>query len=153
MALHLPYSVRPEDEFQMPDGSWHYVLRAVAHDGWLFWKHALPDELDLRAHLTHSVVSNITDLGNALHSVHQRFCDLSDLGDTPFTVGRWWDPTDTSGEWHEGRRILLRLDGYSAADLILMLRGRTFLEGEPVSTNWAEIRLRMRPRPARLEPV
>lgn len=151
MVLHLPYSERPEDEFQMPDGSWHYTLKAVVQDSWLFWKHALPAEPELRQLLDDEAVTGITELATAIHLAHQRFANYRDLDDSPFTVGQWWDPSDSTGDWSSGQRVLLRIQGRSAEDLLHGLRGRGQLQGVVISDRWAELRLRHHPRPPALE--
>lgn len=140
MALHLPYSELPEHEFQMPDGSWHYDLRAIVTDGWLYWRHALPDDPDLRARLDDHAVDRIVVMASALHAAHQRFPGFQDLDDTPFTVGRWWDPSDP--DWCNGHRVLLKVNGFNAVALQQQLRTRLYLEIEPISEHWSEIRLK-----------
>jgi hypothetical protein len=60
---------------------------------------------------------------------------------SPFTVGRWWDPADTSGEWCRGDRVLLKLEGYSAARLCSKLPRRLDLVTLPRSERWVEIHL------------
>jgi hypothetical protein len=114
MHLHLPFSESPRDEFQATDGQWHPVLRAVVFDSWLLWQHALPDDLHLRAQLTPQAEQGIRELGAAVHEAHQHFPDYKRLVDTPFRVSRWWDPTDDTGEWSSGHRLLCRVINYSA---------------------------------------
>lgn len=139
--LHLPYAEGPADEFQLPDGSWAYVLRAIVLDSWLLWKHALPEDLALRRRLDAPAVAGITALAAALHSAHCQFPDYRQLGDTPFTVSCWWDPSDTSGLWSGGTRLLGRLAPYSAADLAQRLPALAPLRVTPRSAQWAEISL------------
>ena len=143
MRFHLPYSESAEDEFQAPDGGWYCTLRAIAFDGWLLWRHALPDDSALWPELTAEVFETIEVLGKRIHNLHQLLPDYRRLSDTPFKVSRWWDPTDDSGEWICGDRVLLRLNGYTAQDIQQMtptrLKGQLCLQ--PRSKHWIEISL------------
>lgn len=143
MIYHLPYSESPLDEFCSPTGEWLCTLRAIAFDGWLLWRHALPDDIYLWPLLSQEVFETIESLARRIHNLHQLLPDYRRLSDTPFTVSRWWDPTDDSGEWNFGDRVLLRINGYTAQELEReippKLKGQLLLQ--PRSTNWIEISL------------
>lgn len=147
MRFHLPYSECPEDEFQTPDGEWYCTLRAIAFDGWLLWRHALPDDPILWPALTTEIFETIELLAKRIHNLHQLLPDYRRLSDTPFKVSRWWDPTDDTGEWLLGDRVLLKLDGYTAQDIQQMtpprLRDQLCLQGR--SRHWLEISLPLEP--------
>jgi hypothetical protein len=140
---HVPYSEVITDEFQTPDGEWYATLRAIAFDGWLLWKHALPEDYLLWPQMTKPVFETIKILGQRIHNIHQLLPDYRRLSDTPFQVSCWWDPSDSHGEWTYGDRVLLRVNGYTARDIEhevpARLRGQ--LNFEAVSTHWAEISL------------
>jgi hypothetical protein len=142
MGTHLPYCERPDDEFQMPDGRWCYSLRAIVLDSWLLWKHALPAEDSLRRQLDIPAVAGITALASQLHAAHCRFPEYPQLDDSPFTISCWWDPSDTSGQWSRGERLLTRLEGHTATSLCQALAGARRLEAIPRSAHWVEIALR-----------
>lgn len=149
---HLPFSESPEDEFQMPDGEWHMTLRAITYDAWLLWKHALPEDPMLWSRLTEEVVDTVTLLAKRIHNLHQCFADYRRLVDTPFTVSRWWDPTDDTGEWDQGGRVLLKVNGYTARDVEqevpVRFKGQLILQ--PRSENWIEISLPLASMPHRV---
>lgn len=140
---HVPYSESLSDEFRTPTGEWYATLRAIAFDSWLLWKHALPDDHLLWPSLSQEAFSNIESLGKRIHNLHQLFPDYRRLCDTPFKVSRWWDPTDDSGEWICGARVLLRVNGYTAREIEQEIPAR--LKGQlhiqPRSVHWVEITL------------
>lgn len=140
---HLPYSESVVDEFRTPDGEWYATLRAIAFDGWLLWRHALPEDHTLWPNLTHSVFETIQLLGQRIHNLHQLFPDYRRLSDTPFQVSCWWDPSDRSGEWTHGDRVLLRILGYTARDVEQEVppRLKSSLMLTAKSTHWLEVRL------------
>jgi len=140
MAFHLPYCEAAADEFQMPDGRWFYALRAVVEDSWLLWKHALPAEPQLRRLLNAAAVESITALACALHGAHQKFPDYHRLGSSPFSVGQWWDPSDTTGQFSSGSRVLLRIGDYSASEVQRRLQGFD-LANRAISDHYLEISL------------
>jgi hypothetical protein len=139
--LHLPYAESPADEFQLPDGSWAYTLKAIVTDSWLLWKHALPEDPALRRLLDATAVAGITALAGELHSAHTHFPDYKALDDSPFQVSCWWDPSDFSGQWNTGRRLLARVDGYQAADLAQRITKLTRLAVTCCSAHWIEVSL------------
>lgn len=143
LMYHLPYSESPRDEFQAPNGEWYATLRAIAFDGWLLWKHALPEDLQLWPRLTPEIYGTIEVLAKRIHNLHQLLPDYRRLCDTPFKVSRWWDPTDDSGDWLDGGRVLLRINGYRARDveheIPARLKGQLLIQ--PRSVHWLEISL------------
>lgn len=143
MSFHVPYSESPSDEFRAPDGEWYSTLRAVTFDGWLLWKHALPEDIYLWPQLEVECYETIQLLAKRIHTIHQLFPDYRRLDDTPFTVSRWWDPTDDTGEWSGGDRLLCRINGYTAADVLAETphRYRSLLQIQPRSKSWIEISL------------
>jgi hypothetical protein len=152
--LHLPYAATPADEFQLPDGSWAYVLRAIVTDSWLLWQHALPADLALRRQLDAPAVAGITALAQELHQAHLRFPDYRQLVDSPFQISCWWDPSDPRDHWRAGTRLLGRIAGYRAAEVVQQLAGCPALAVQPRSLHWLEISLRPAgaqppPRPSR----
>lgn len=98
--------------------------------------------------LNHDVFGTIETLARRIHNLHQLFPDYRRLSDTPFTVSRWWDPTDDSGEWLYGDRVLLRINGYCAKDVDhetpQRLKGQLLIQ--PRSLHWMEISLPEGPR-------
>ena len=136
----LPYSSSPREEFQGPTGEWFTKLRAIVLDGWLYWKHALPDH-PLRGPIDELAARGITTLARRLHSAHMSLPEYRQLLRSPFTVGRWWDPSDPTGEWSRGTRVLLRLNGYSSYRLATKLHKRLELQVRQQSENWLEIAL------------
>lgn len=133
---------RPADDlFQTPLGEWHSIYRAITFDNWLIWADALPVEPDLRSQLSLSVSNAITLLADALHQDHQSFPNYRRLGSSPYTIGRWWDPTDQDEGYGSGDCVLLRLDGFSASDLQRRFRGGGRLAVQPITAHWAEITL------------
>lgn len=142
MRLHLPYSESPQDEFQGADGQWYSIYRAISFDSWLLWKHALPDDLALRRLLTAEVEATIRRLADALHAAHQHFPDYKRLLDSPFQISHWWDPTDDSGAWSTGGRLLCRVQDYSAPALEAEIKRRSrSLRLVVRSLHWIEISL------------
>lgn len=143
MTYHLPFSESPADEFRTPSGEWFCTLRAIAFDGWLLWKHALPDDILLWRDLNDDVFNTVEALARRIHNLHQLLPDYRRLSDTPFKVSRWWDPTDDTGEWCFGDRVLLRINGYTARDVSQEIPSR--LKGQLTiqqrSLNWIEFSL------------
>jgi hypothetical protein len=127
--------------FITPEGERYSVFRAVSYDNWLIWRDALPDNPTLWTRLEQDTFLQIQELGRRLNLMHQALPDYKRLSDTPFTVGRWWDPLDDEGDWDSGSRCLLRIDGYAVPQLPLELCSRLGLEVMPVSTHWAEFSL------------
>ncbi|MEN9859949.1 MAG: hypothetical protein RLZZ515_431 [Cyanobacteriota bacterium] len=140
MRCHLPYCDAPEMEFQGPNGDWFLVHRAIAFDGWLLWKHALPDRRP-KGPLPEDLARNITELAQRIHLAHQQFSDYRLLVDSPFTVSRWWDPSDETGEWSSGRSILCRVNDFLADEVQRMIPKRLELGVRICSKRWLEISL------------
>jgi len=140
---HVPYSESPVDEFRTPSGEWYATLRAIAFDGWLLWKHALPEEHYHWSALSQEAFANIETLAKRIHNFHQLFPDYRRLCDTPFKVSRWWDPSDDTGDWAGGSRVLLRINGYTARDIQQEIPSRLKgqLQVQPCSVHWVEISL------------
>lgn len=143
---HLPYSEAITDEFRTPTGEWYATLRAISFDSWLLWRHALPEDHLLWPRLTLDVFETIQVLGQRIHNWHQLLPDYRRLSDTPFQVSCWWDPSDATGEWTRGDRVLLRLNGYTARDVQHEIpnRLRNQLILQPLSTHWMQISLPQR---------
>lgn len=139
--MHLPWSECPEDEFLAPDGNWYYVFRAIVLDSWLLWRDALPPEPDLRLQLDEHIFDSITALARRLHSFHQGLPDYRQLTDSPFTVSRWWDPSDPDPFWNQGRSCLFRLNGYTSQDLANTLAKKTPIITRTISNRYLEVHL------------
>lgn len=136
----VPYAESPAEEFQGPTGEWFTKLRAIVHDGWLLWRHALPDH-PLRRPVDEQAAKGITTLARRIHSAHMSFPEYRQLYSTPFTVGRWWDPVDPTGEWSLGTRVLLKLERYTASRLASKIPKRLELQTQIRSEHWLEIAL------------
>jgi len=134
----VPYAESPAEEFQGPNGEWFTTLRAIVHDGWLLWRDALPG-CPLRRPVDEQAARGITTLARRIHAAHMSFPEYRNLSDTPFTVGRWWDPKDQSGEWNLGTRVLLKLNGYSATRLATKIPKRLELHTQIRSEHWLEL--------------
>jgi len=138
MSLHLPFSMVPGDEFRLPTGVWWSSWRAIVLDSWLMWRDALPASEEERGQLTPLVMRRIADLARRIHFAHQQMPDYRLLQESPFTVGRWWDPYDDD-EWDTGGRCLFKVEGYSADEVIRYLSLRTQPNATRISSNWVEI--------------
>lgn len=136
----VPYASSAAEEFQGPTGDWFSNLRAIAWDGWLIWKDALPD-YPLRRPVDDKSARGITTLARRIHGAHMGFPEYRHLRESPFKVGRWWDPADPSDEWCAGTRVLLKLENYSASRLAQKLPKRLELETRICSEHWLEIAL------------
>jgi hypothetical protein len=150
MGFHLPFSETPWDEFQAPTGEWFYTLRAITYDGWLLWRHALPEEQMLWSALDAETFDAIQLLAKRIHALHQLLPDYRRLTDTPFTVSRWWDPNGTDDDYHRGDRMLCKIEGYTANDIVYEMPKRisTQLILRPLSKKWMEFSLPpVSPRP------
>lgn len=143
LAYHVPYSESPRDEFQLPNGLWYSTLRAIAFDGWLLWRHALPEDMQLWPQLSQPVFETIEVLAQRIHNLHQLFPDYKRLADSPFRVSMWWDPSDDSGDWCNGDRVQLKILGYTAREIEQELtpRLKAQLQILPLSKHWVEISL------------
>lgn len=141
---HLSISTCPEDEFLAPTGQWLSVYRAITYDGWMLWKDALPDDIELRAGLDLPTYENIALLARRIHVIHQNVENYRRLFDTPFQVGRWWDPEDggEDGEhWDLGRHVLFRVKDITAKQFMAIPQRRNQLELRAISANWIEATL------------
>lgn len=104
---HLPWAESDDDEFYHPSHGWYLLSRSIIHDGWLSWRHAIPDCVQARQEMPLDVSASIAFLAQALHDVHMTIPGYGDLDDTPFRVSRWWDP-EADDEWQTGCCILFR---------------------------------------------
>ena len=104
---HLPWAESDDDEFYHPSHGWYLLSRSIVHDGWLSWRHAIPDCKQARQKMPLDVGTSIALLAQALHDVHQTIPGYGDLDDTPFQVYRWWDP-EADDEWQTGCCVLFR---------------------------------------------
>ena len=142
-----PPAPDPASHFQAPDGRWYLLWRAVSYDSWLVWRDALPDSHQQRQRLDQRCYDTIVQLGRAIHEIHLRLPEYRRLGDSPFRVGRWWDP-DGEPPWCEGRRVLLRHRHLSAAEFLHYRPPRSELQGQVISHHWLELELPLKPAPA-----
>lgn len=138
-VCHLPYSMSPEEEFQGPNGDWFSIHRAIVFDSWLTWKDALPGH-PISGRLDEDVAATITVLAQKIHTAHALMPEYRRLADTPFRVGRWWDPSATDA-WSTGSKVLIRLEHYSAQRFASKLPGRLNLKAKAQSENWLVISL------------
>lgn len=138
-CCHLSCSNSLDEEFQGPDGHWFSVYRSIVLDSWLTWKDALPGHR-LTVPLAADVASAITALTQKIHSAHMQLPDYRRLSSSPFHVGRWWDPAATD-EWSQGRKVLLRLENYSAHRLASKIPARLNLRVKQQSEHWLVIGL------------
>lgn len=129
------------ESFLTPSGEVYSTFRAVSFDNWLLWRDALPDNPTLWGRLDISQFERIQELGRRINVIHQALPDYRRLSDTPFTVGRWWDPLDNEEDWCTGGRCLLRIEGYAVKQLPLELAERQGLDVMPISSHWAEFSL------------
>jgi hypothetical protein len=127
------------EEFQGPNGDWFSIYRAIVLDSWLTWKDALPDQ-PMTGPLDTDVASAITTLACKIHAAHMQLPDYRRLTQTPFRVGRWWDPFATDG-WEDGSRVLIRLEHYSAQRFASKIPARLELVTRSKSEHWLEISL------------
>lgn len=141
MRYHVAASFGPNEEFQVPDGGWFSIFRAIAYDSWLIWRDALPEDPTLWRLLDQDQFQAIAALGKRIHSLHQLLPDYRRLSDSPFKVSRWWDPLDIEEDWHAGGRCLLRVAGYDANQLPLDAAPKLGLVARPVSQSWCEFSL------------
>ena len=134
---HLPYARNDDDEFLHPSGEWFLIDRAITFDNWLLWRHALPFERHERSQLTAPVAATIETLADAIHDIHQAMPGYKGLGDTPFRVSRWWDPSDQEG-WQSGGCCLFRIEGFCSADILERADRSPFLSLRAVSGLFVE---------------
>lgn len=137
--LLLPCSDSPEEEFQGPNGQWFSIFRAIVLDSWLTWQHALPGHR-LYGPISDRVACRVTALAQRIHAAHMGFPEYRRLCDSPFRVGRWWDPA-ARDEWHTGSKVLLRIENYTAQRLFSKIPARLGLAVKPQSKHWVEISL------------
>lgn len=133
------------ESFLTPGGEVYSTFRAVSFDNWLLWRDALPDNPTLWTRLERPQFEAIQELGRRINVMHQAMPDYRRLSDTPFTVGRWWDPLDDEEDWHTGGRCLLRIGDYAVQQYPLELAERQGLDVMPISSHWAEISFRVDP--------
>lgn len=114
---HLPYAFSDDDEFLHPQSGWTLLARAITLDNWLSWRDALPRDHPRRGCLTTAAAANIAALAEGIHAVHRRFPDYRSLGDTPFRVAHWWDPSEES-ERHDGSVCRFRIENFTSQDIV-----------------------------------
>lgn len=144
--LNVPGSTHPSDEFLAPTGQWLSVYRAITYDGWMLWKDALPVDRLMRQRLDAHSYDNICLLGKRIHLLHQAVDDVRRIGESPFTVSRWWDPladpiAENGEHWHLGRHVLFRMKNMTAKQFTAIPQRRSQLQFRIVSTNWIEASL------------
>ncbi len=108
MSKHLAWSHGEDDEFLHPSLGWQLVVRAIAYDSWIHWRHALPKDRAGRQRLTEPIAQAITQLATAIDRVHQRLPGYQQLGHCPFRFHSWWNPR-AEGPQAEGRLCLFLL--------------------------------------------
>jgi hypothetical protein len=143
MSPHLPYAYGDDDEFCHPSGGWYLLDRAITYDSWLTWRHALPGDRQLRNCLPVAVGEAITALALRLDSLHQQLPGYRDLWDCPFVVSRWWDPDAADEDRRSGRCCLLRIEGFSSAQLAdaFVAARQEHWSAAPTSGSFLEFRL------------
>lgn len=104
---HLPWAEHEDDEFCHPSHGWYLLSRCIIYDGWLSWRHAIPDSRKARHQMPLDVSISIALLAQAVDDVHRTVPGYSELDDTPFEVFRWWDP-EADDEWQTGCCVLFR---------------------------------------------
>jgi hypothetical protein len=121
----------------LPSGESVYACRALVRDSWLQWRDVMPpDEEDWHG-LTDDVVHAVQELARGLHHLHRNLPGYKQCNESPFTVSRWWDPTDEEG-WQQGLFCLFKFEGQTAESLIAALPRKTTLKLTPRSTHWVE---------------
>lgn len=140
--LNLPGSACAADEFQLPDGTWLPVRRAIVYDSWLLWMHALPGLPATRRRLKACHVRRIVRLGEALHQMHQRLPHYRTLDDTPFRVRCWFDPASLEPEFRTGGRCSIRIQGQDPTLLAGFWDASKGSAWVSPDNQWAEFRLR-----------
>lgn len=95
------------EQLLLPGGRTLPLNRAIVFNSWFTWAQALPASPSLRSSLQLDQVGSIARLARQVHNAAVR-AGVSNKGLNPFTVIRWWDPTDPA--WAHGRRVLLSLD-------------------------------------------
>lgn len=142
--FNVPGSTCHSDEFLAPNGQWFSIYRAITYDGWMLWKDALPESIELREQLDLPSYENISLLARRIHLMHQGVDNYRRLGDTPFQVSRWWDPLDAADQdeqWNLGRHVLFRVKDMTAKQFIAVPQRRNQVQLRAVSTNWIEATL------------
>jgi hypothetical protein len=146
MKTHLPYAFLPENEFHHPTEGWLLLERSVVFDSWISWRHVLPPGMRDCRQMSAAVNQAILSLAAALHEVHQRLPDYRSLGDSPFRVARWWDPS-SEAPWNTGAACLFQVDGYTSDQFISFVPSRGACATlEPVSS--VQIKAAVNPAPA-----
>lgn len=117
MSPHLPYGFGDNDEFHHPISGWQLLELAIAFDGWISWRQALPEDRHSRGLLTTEIASAIITLARGIHAVHQRVPGYDTLDRSPFVFPRWWDPS-ANDEWASGGICLFRLENSSIHEFL-----------------------------------
>lgn len=121
----------------LPSGESVYACRALVRDSWLQWRDALPPDQEDWVGLTDEIVRAVEELARGLHHLHRNLPGYKQCNESPFTVSRWWDPTDDEG-WQQGLFCLFKFEGQTAESLIAALPRKTALKLTPRSTHWVE---------------
>lgn len=147
LGMHITTELEPEDFLDLPEpimltlptGERIYACRALVRDSWLQWLDVLPPEEDW-AELTEEAVHGIQELARGLHQLHRNLPSYKQCNESPFTVSRWWDPTDDEG-WQDGLFCLFKMEGHTAESLISALPRKTTIKLTQRSTHWVEATL------------
>lgn len=118
---HLGCAFDDDDEFKHPTEGWLLLCRAIAYDGWLSWRHALPANRDDRELLDGPIAARIKLLAERIHGVHQQMPGYQSLDDTPFSFSRWWNP-GAEGEWGRGGRCSFGIRGQDPERVLIAFR-------------------------------
>lgn len=121
----------------LPTGEDVYACRALVRDSWLQWRDVMPPDEDDWGGLTDEVVHAVEELARGLHHLHRSLPGYKQCTESPFTVSRWWDPTDDEG-WQKGLFCLFKFEGQTSESLIAALPRKTTLKLTPRSTQWVE---------------
>lgn len=145
MTPHLPYAYDEYDEFLHPTMGWLLLDRAIAYDGWISWRHALPENPYNRNSIPVKVSEAITFLAEEIHSVHQKMPGYADLGESPLVFPRWWDPY-SGDEWATGLCCLFRVSGFTSGQVLQHWNENSSLaELKAVSGSHIEARVKTTP--------
>lgn len=120
VTFHVPGSTCLTDEFQFPSGQWCSAHRAITYNSGLTWADALPTGVGMRNLLTADAVRNIATLARVFRRAETVVTSGRFSLESPFSVVRWWDPTDR--QWNHGRRCCLRLQGMPLAPFLQALQ-------------------------------
>lgn len=137
------WNLPPPVMVEMPCGSSFYACRALVRDSWLQWRDALPPEESDWSKLTTPVVETIQALAKEIHHLHRNLPGYKECNESPFTVGRWWDPDDDEG-WQLGGRCLFCFKDFSAFELIDRLPRKSQLHLLVITDRWVEASVKIK---------